>query len=99
MSRKSKAQKQSTSADAKKQALDRAAAEAAASAALPMLAPFVSRMLREKLAAAQQHSDGSANVRSSQRTKLHCSTAERFICILNLTGTGIFSCIISHCRC
>ena len=80
VSRKSKAQKHSTSADARKQAaLDRAAAEAAATAALPMLAPFVSRMLREKLAAAQLHNDSSAHVCSSRRTKLHCTRAERLL--------------------
>ena len=72
MSRKSKAQKQGTSADAKKQAaLDHAAAVTAATAALPMLAPFVSRMLREKLAAGQLPADGSAHVRSLQGTQLH----------------------------
>jgi hypothetical protein len=73
VNRRSKAQKQGTSADAKKQAaLDHAAAVAAATAALPMLAPFVSRMLREKLAAAQLPGDGSAHVRSSHKTNLHC---------------------------
>jgi hypothetical protein len=77
VSRKSKAQKQGTSADAKKQAaLDHAAAVAAATAALPVLAPFVSRMLREKLAAAQLPADGSAHVRSSHEAKLHCERAE-----------------------
>ena len=82
VSRKSKAQKQSSSADAKKHAaLDHAAAVAAATAALPMLAPFVSRMLREKLASAQLHSDGSAHVRSSQRPKLHCTIAERMLSV------------------
>jgi hypothetical protein len=63
-SRKAKAQRQSSSADARKQAsLDHAAAVVAAAAALPMLAPFVPRMLREKLAAAQLRSpDGTADV-------------------------------------
>jgi hypothetical protein len=63
--RKTKGSKHSSATDAEKQAaLDQAAAVAAAAAALPVLAPFVPRMLREKLAAAQLHgSDASADVR------------------------------------
>lgn len=70
-SRKSKGDKQAF-ADAKKQAaLDHAAAVAAAAAALPVLAPFLPRMLREKLAAAQlQSPDGNAEVGLRLRVRM-----------------------------